>query len=150
MLVLLHYDAVNNPVANSSTNRNKDFSIYLERHPYEEFTDGDLAAVSIKSLISILVYIIFFKYFKARALLESEVNAVKKTMGHGDISLDVYSKVWDECYSQVLFLPSKNRFTRANAASKKDRIESAEQKLEVNFHLIHNVHIFFSSSSIEI
>ena len=73
-------------------------------------------------------------------------------MGHGDISLDVYSKVWDECYSQVLFLPSKNRFTRANAASKKDRIESAEQKLEVSFQLNHNVHIFFSflSSSIEI
>lgn len=52
-------------------------------------------------------------------------------MRHGDMSLDVYSQVWDECYSQVLFLPSKNRYTRASAASKKDRIESAEQKLEV-------------------
>jgi len=57
-------------------------------------------------------------------------------MSHGDINLDVYSKVWDECYSQVLFLPSKNRFTRANAASKKDRIESAEQKLELNRNLM--------------
>jgi pre-mRNA-splicing factor CDC5/CEF1 len=64
------------------------------------------------------------------------MNIVKKTMGHGDINVDVYSKVWDECYSQVLFLPSKNRFTRANAASKKDRIESAEQKLEVCANLI--------------
>ncbi len=72
---------------------------------------------------------------KARTMLDSEMNEVKKAMGHGDISLDVYSKVWDECYSQVLFLPSKNRFTRANAASKKDRIESAEQKLEVNYFL---------------
>ena len=52
-------------------------------------------------------------------------------MRHGETNLDVYSQVWDECYSQVLFLPSKNRFTRANAATKKDRIESAEQKLEV-------------------
>jgi pre-mRNA-splicing factor CDC5/CEF1 len=68
-------------------------------------------------------------------MLDSEMNEVKKAMGHGDISLDVYSKVWDECYSQVLFLPSKNRFTRANAASKKDRIESAEQKLEVCYFL---------------
>jgi pre-mRNA-splicing factor CDC5/CEF1 len=59
------------------------------------------------------------------------MNGVKKTMSHGEINLENYSKVWDECYSQVLFLPSKNRFTRANAASKKDRIESAEQKLEV-------------------
>jgi len=112
MLVLLHYDAVNNSVANSSINRSKDFSTYLDKHPYEEFSDTDLAA--------------------ARALLDSEMNLVKKTMGHGEINVDVYSKVWDECYSQVLFLPSKNRFTRANAASKKDRIESAEQKLELN------------------
>jgi pre-mRNA-splicing factor CDC5/CEF1 len=116
MLVLLHYDALNNSVANSSTNRNKDFSTYLDKHPYEEFTDDDLTA--------------------ARTLLESEVNIVKKTMGHGDINLDVYSKVWDECYSQVLFLPSKNRFTRASAASKKDRIESAEHKLELNRNLM--------------
>ncbi|UJR33245.1 hypothetical protein I4U23_020700 [Adineta vaga] len=112
MLILLHYDAVNNPPANNTMNRHKDFSVYLDTHPYEHFTDGDLAA--------------------ARALLEAEVNVVKKTMGHGDINVDVYSKVWDECYSQVLYLPSKNRFTRANAASKKDRIESAEQKLELN------------------
>ncbi len=80
--------------------------------------------------------ILFIFSFKARSLLESEMNIVKKTMGHGDINVDVYSKVWDECYSQVLFLPSKNRFTRANAASKKDRIESAEQKLEVCANLI--------------
>ncbi|CAF2406946.1 unnamed protein product [Rotaria sp. Silwood2] len=116
MLVLLHYDALNNPAPNNSTSRNKDVSTYLDTHPYEEFTDADLAT--------------------ARALLESEMNAVKKTMGHGDINLDVYAKVWDECYSQVLFLPSKTRFTRANAASKKDRIESAEQKLELNRNLM--------------
>jgi pre-mRNA-splicing factor CDC5/CEF1 len=73
-----------------------------------------------------------FFHVKARQLLDTEMNLVKKSMGHGDINLDGYSKVWDECYSQVLFLPSRKRFTRANAASKKDRIESAEQKLEVN------------------
>ncbi|CAF0742748.1 unnamed protein product [Rotaria sp. Silwood1] len=116
MLVLLHYDALNNPVPNNSASRNKDFSTYLDTHPHEEFTDADLAA--------------------ARALLESEMNVVKKTMSHGDLNLDSYSKVWDECYSQVLFLPSKNRFTRANAASKKDRIESAEHKLELNRNLM--------------
>ncbi len=73
-------------------------------------------------------------FLQARELLESEMNIVKKSMSHGDISLDVYSKVWDECYSQVLFLPSKNRFTRTSAATKKDRIESAEQKIEVYFN----------------
>ena len=59
-------------------------------------------------------------------------------MRHGETNLDVYSQVWDECYSQVLFLPSRNRFTRANAASRKDRIESAEQKLEVKHRSIEN------------
>lgn len=116
MLVLLHYDTVHNPVANNPVNRNKDYSVYLDKHPYEEFTDDELA--------------------NARNLLETEVNAVKKTMGHGDINVDVYSKVWDECYSQVLFLPSINRFTRADTANKKDRIEAAEQKLELNRNLM--------------
>jgi pre-mRNA-splicing factor CDC5/CEF1 len=32
----------------------------------------------------------------------------------------------------VLFVPSQNRFTRASLASKKERIESLEKRLEVN------------------
>ncbi|CAF1091738.1 unnamed protein product [Rotaria sordida] len=116
MLVLLHYDALNNSVPNSSASRNKNYTAYLKTYPYEEFTDDELAT--------------------ARSLLESEMNSVKKIMGHGDINLDSYSKVWNDCYSQVLFLPSKNRFTRANAASKKDRIESTEHKLELNRNLM--------------
>lgn len=31
-----------------------------------------------------------------------------------------------------MFLPSQNRYTRANLASKKDRLESAEKRLEQN------------------
>lgn len=58
---------------------------------------------------------------------------VKEGMGHGDLSLDAYSQVWDECQSQVLYLPSQKRYTRANMVSKKERIESAEKKLEVSF-----------------
>jgi hypothetical protein len=57
MLVLLHYDALNNPAPNSSitNNRNKDISAYLDAHPYEEFTDADLATVKY-NLIIILIY----------------------------------------------------------------------------------------------
>ena len=36
------------------------------------------------------------------------------------------------CFAQVLFLPSQSRYTRANLASKKDRIESLEKRLELN------------------
>ena len=33
---------------------------------------------------------------------------------------------------QVLYLPSQKRYTRANLASKKDRIESLRERLETN------------------
>ncbi|KPJ02874.1 Cell division cycle 5-related protein [Papilio xuthus] len=38
---------------------------------------------------------------------------------------------WRWC-ARVLFLPGQNRYTRANLASKKDRLESAEKRLEQN------------------
>lgn len=93
------------------------------------------------------------------------MDVVKAGMGHGDLSMEAYSQVWEECYGQVkivphakqrsedttgeplvifscrflqvLYLPTQNRYTRANLASKKDRIESLEKKLEVrrNFGL---------------
>lgn len=86
------------------------------------------------------------------------MDVVKAGMGHGDLSMEAYSQVWEECYGQVnivlhrrpsseetmrdpsvilclflqvLYLPTQNRYTRANLASKKDRIESLEKKLEV-------------------
>lgn len=40
-------------------------------------------------------------------------------------------QVWEECYAQVLYIPSQTRFTRASMANKKDRIESLEHQLEV-------------------
>ena len=64
-------------------------------------------------------------------LLKAEMEYVKHKMNHGDLSVQAYTQVWEECYSQVLFLPSQNRYTRANLASKKDRIESLEKRLEV-------------------
>ena len=61
------------------------------------------------------------------------MDVVKAGMAHGDLPQDAYTQVWEECLSQVLYIPSKNRYTRANMASKKDRIEAAEKKLEVGF-----------------
>lgn len=48
---------------------------------------------------------------------------------------------------QVLYLPSQNRYTRANLASKKDRIESLEKKLEVRNDLWTNLNSPMNSSS---
>lgn len=73
-------------------------------------------------------------YFQASKLLKAEMETVKQGMGHGDLSQDAYTQVWEECYAQVLYLPSQNRYTRANLVSKKDRIESLEKRLEVHSH----------------
>lgn len=60
------------------------------------------------------------------------MEVVKQGMGHGELSSEAYNQVWEECYSQVLYLPGQSRYTRANLASKKDRIESLEKRLEVS------------------
>ena len=59
------------------------------------------------------------------------MEVVKHGMNHGEISLDTYSTVWEECYKQVLFIPAQNKYTRASMASSKDRLESLEKKLQV-------------------
>lgn len=72
---------------------------------------------------------------QAHEALQREMDYVKHKMGHGDLSLEAYTQVWEECYAQVLYLPSQNRYTRASLASKKDRIESLEKRLDVSFCL---------------
>lgn len=68
----------------------------------------------------------------AKELLKNEMEIVKKAMAHGDLQLEVYTKVWEECYGQLLFLPNQQRYTRSALASKKDRVESVEKQLETN------------------
>lgn len=118
MITMLHHDAkLNPPLLPSNAPPKKPSSLqqlqaYLDQNPYEEFQDDDLEG--------------------AKELLKDEMQVVKNGMAHGDLSLENYSQVWQECLSQVLYLPSQNRYTRANLASKKDRFESYERKLEQN------------------
>lgn len=90
----------------------------------------DIVSRYLKQIIFVITY---QNTLQAKRLLQMEIDFVKKGMAHGDLSIDAYSTVWEECYSQVLYLPSQNRYTRANLASKKDRIESLEKRLEVKF-----------------
>lgn len=54
-------------------------------------------------------------------------------MQHGDLSsLMLIIRCGRSAYWQVLYLPTQQRYTRANLASKKDRIESMEKRLENN------------------
>lgn len=118
MITMLHYDAKLNPVTQKASIPPKKMSSlqqiqqYLDQNPYDEYGEDDLS--------------------EAEELLKNEMQVVKSGMAHGDLSLENYSQVWQECLSQVLYLPSQNRYTRANLASKKDRFEAAERKLEQN------------------
>merc|ERR1712223_989255 len=127
MIIMMHHDCIETPtpaqMGEGSGEKKKnldDRSImneashraYLDKHPYQRFDDGDIA--------------------KANELLEAEMEVVKQGMAHGELSLEAYTQVWEECLSQVLFLPTQGRYTRANLASKKDRIESLEKRLEQN------------------
>ncbi|KAL3315402.1 CDC5 cell division cycle 5-like protein [Cichlidogyrus casuarinus] len=82
---------------------------YLRSHQYANFEDTELE--------------------HAKMLVKEEMEVVKQGMGHGDLTPEAYNKVWEECRSQVLYLPVHRRFTRASLASKRDRIESAEKQM---------------------
>ncbi|XP_015122369.1 cell division cycle 5-like protein [Diachasma alloeum] len=115
MLTMLQYDAVQNPTIANSKRGNALVSLaqnYLDQHPYEDFEKDDLEG--------------------ARSLISDEMEVVKKGMGHGELSLEAYTTVWEECSSQILFLEGQKKFTRANVASKKEKIEAAERILEEN------------------
>lgn len=119
MITMLHYDSLMSPVQQSAQQTAKRPGVsqtqhlaHLEQNPYEDFSREELD--------------------NAKTMLSHEMDIVKQGMGHGDLSLDSYTQVWEECLGQVLFLPNQNRYTRANLASKKDRLESAEKRLEQN------------------
>ncbi|XP_043992783.1 cell division cycle 5-like protein isoform X2 [Gambusia affinis] len=125
MITMLHHDCLHHPSSSAvtqlqraktkgptSTSNNASHISYLETHPYKPISTEEME--------------------QAKAILTAEMEVVKVGMGHGDLSMEAYTQVWEECYGQVLYLAGQNRYTRANLASKKDRIESLEKKLEVN------------------
>lgn len=47
---------------------------------------------------------------QAKTILAAEMEVVKSGMGHGDLSMEAYSQVWEECYGQVRYLPFVGSF----------------------------------------
>uniref|UniRef100_H2ZJV9 Cell division cycle 5-like protein n=1 Tax=Ciona savignyi TaxID=51511 RepID=H2ZJV9_CIOSA len=111
MVTMLSNSAINQIPGKGKSNMSV-HTQYLSKYPYVECSPEELAA--------------------ARSLLEKETEIVKGAMQHGNVSLDVYTKVWRDLLDSVLYVPSENRYTRANRASKKDRIEALEKQLETN------------------
>lgn len=56
----------------------------LDSNPLETFTEKEIA--------------------NSRELLVTEMEFVKSKMAHGDLPIESYTKVWEECYAQVLFI----------------------------------------------
>lgn len=124
MVTMVRNDVVNHPTAlqieNLTHKKTKSAAqtiiaanrAALESEPLETFTEKEIA--------------------NARELLTKEMEFVRSKMAHGDLPIESYTKVWEECYAQVLFLPTQQRYTRAALASKKDRLESLEKRLELN------------------
>ncbi|XP_044262430.1 cell division cycle 5-like protein [Tribolium madens] len=113
MVTMLQYDNLKNPnVTKRSALAQAQQLAFLEQHPYDDFKSDDLKM--------------------AKQLLKREMEVVKYGMGHGELPLEAYTQVWEECLGQVLFVPNLNKYTRANLVSKKERLESAEKKLEQN------------------
>lgn len=83
MITMLQYDTLNNPVALNKRSNNilSQAQSYLNSHPYKNYEKDDLD--------------------DAKKLIENEMNIVRKGMDHGDISLEAYCTVWEECLSQV-------------------------------------------------
>ncbi|XP_043235197.1 cell division cycle 5-like protein [Amphibalanus amphitrite] len=112
MIVMQRYDGLHDPVPGTSQPALQQYQSYLDTHPYQQVQSHEMQ--------------------QAKEILRREMEVVKQGMGHGDLTKEAYRQVWLECLSQVLFLPSQSRYTRANLASKKDRIESLEKRLELN------------------
>lgn len=119
MITMLHNDALNYPAPNQiSSKQNKRAQLpashvaYLERNMYEEVSKEDLE--------------------EAREVLLEEVLYVKQEMDHGEVTIEAFDQVWNECFDEVLFLPNEKRYTRAMMASKKDKVDSFEKRLEIN------------------
>jgi len=132
MLIMLHHDVITDPTLNqcgipAGSKRPATMAnlkpLFLEKHKnylrekgYERFSPDEIQ--------------------HAKKTLEKEIPIVKKAMGHGELTNEAFAQVWEECYSQVLYIPSSNRFTRASVTNRKDKIESYEKKLEINrFHM---------------
>ncbi|EEZ97534.1 cell division cycle 5-like protein [Tribolium castaneum] len=113
MVTMLQFDNLKNPnqVKRSALAQAQQLA-FLEQHPYDDFKSDDLKL--------------------AKQLLKREMEIVKYGMGHGELPLEAYTQVWEECLGQVLFVPNLNKYTRANLVSKKERLESAEKRLEQN------------------
>lgn len=71
----------------------------------------NVAVFTLSTYVTSFKYTVYRKRFllmmwcvikQAKAVLAGEMEVVKGGMGHGDLSMEAYSQVWEECYGQVI------------------------------------------------
>lgn len=83
---MLHYDAVFSPIPQQLPHKKQVINqaqhlAYLEHNPYHTYSQQEIE--------------------KAKEILKKEMDIVKHGMGHGELSLESYTQVWEECLAQV-------------------------------------------------
>jgi len=119
MITMLHHDALHNTSANQAPSKqNKKAQSaqshvnYLKKHEYEEVEPEDLE--------------------EAKEMLAAEMKMMQESSQQKNLTLDTFDSVWHECYSRLLYLPSTNKYTHRDRATKKERIESLAMQLTTN------------------
>lgn len=69
---------------------------------------------------------------KAQDVLLRETEALKQGMSHGELCSEASDQLWEERCGQVCSLPEQRRYTPAELASPKDRMQALEKRLEIN------------------
>jgi len=125
MVKMMHYDALyypgDNQIPSDAKARNKRKGIvgpevhqsYLTHMPYED--------ISIEEHVS------------AQELIEMESERLKAVSDHGEYD---YKHITDECRQQLLFIPNHQRWTRTSLASRRDRLDSCQTRLETNKNIM--------------
>lgn len=93
MVTMIRHDIVNHPTAlqieNLTHKKSKNSAqaviaanqAALQNEPLESFSEKEIG--------------------NAKELLAKEMEFVKSKMAHGDLPIESYTKVWEECYAQV-------------------------------------------------
>lgn len=107
MTTMMAYDAMRNPVMPNHKRASQimqNAQNWLDHHPYVEYTKEELDNVITLTILrnNFFFLMLFFYMLQAKKILTDEMAVVKEGMAHGDLSLDAYSTVWEECLSQVM------------------------------------------------
>jgi len=70
---------------------------------------------------------------KARTLVEDETKIVHKAL-HPSVTdnSEEHLKAWEECYNELMYFPTQEKYARVTNASRADKIAAYQKQLEIN------------------